>query len=141
MGVRRASREAALQFLYQDDFLPEESLRPEELRERFEGFCQIYQVNKKGREYAFKLINGVWGDREAIDSIIEEAAVNWRLSRISPADRNIIRVATYEMKSQDKVPAQVAINEAVEISKRFCGDDSPKFINGVLDAIKTILEK
>lgn len=141
MGVRRASRETALQFLYQDDFQLEENLRAEELAERYEGFCQIYQVNKKGKSYAFTLIEGVWADRIAIDALIEKAAVNWRLSRISPADRNIIRISTYEMKNSDKVPVQVAINEAVEISKRYCGDDSPKFINGVLDAIRQLLGK
>lgn len=138
MGIRRFSREAALQFLYQDDLVPENQGHPESLRERFEQFCTIYQVNKKGKEYAFALIEGVEKNRVEVDALVEEAASNWRLSRISPADRNLLRLAAYEIKYCDKIPPQVAINEAVEISKRFCGDDSPKFINGVLDAIRKL---
>lgn len=138
MGIRRFSREAALQFLYQDDLVPENQGHPESLNERFEQFCAIYQVNKKGKAYAYSLIEGVEKNRVEVDALVEEAASNWRLSRISPADRNLLRLAAYEIKFCDKVPAQVAINEAVEISKRFCGDDSPKFINGVLDAIRKL---
>lgn len=138
MGIRRFSREAALQFLYQDDLVPENQGHPESLNERFEQFCVIYQVNKKGKAYALSLIEGVEKNRVEIDALVEEAASNWRLSRISPADRNLLRLAAYEIKFCDNVPAQVAINEAVEISKRFCGDDSPKFINGVLDAIRKL---
>ncbi|CAG35831.1 transcription antitermination factor NusB [Desulfotalea psychrophila] len=141
MSIRRFAREAALQFLYQDDFIPESADTPGELKERFEQFCEIYQVNKKGRTYALNLIAGVLADQEAIDRLIEEAAVNWRMSRISATDRNLLRVATFEINFCDDVPAEVAINEAVEIAKRFCGDESPKFVNGVLDAVKTLCQK
>ena len=72
--------------------------------------------------------------------MISEAATNWRLERIAPTDRNLMRIAVYEMLARQDVPPQVAINEAVEIAKRFAGDDSPKFINGVLDSIKDRLE-
>jgi N utilization substance protein B len=74
-----------------------------------------------------------------LDQLISEAAVNWRMPRIAAIDRNLLRLAVYEMMEVVDVPAQVAINEAVEIAKRFAGDDSPKFINGVLDAVKTKL--
>lgn len=141
MGTRRNSREAALQFLYQDDFMLDADVTPDGLAERFEQFCNIYQVNKKGRTYAYELIQGVIEHRDEIDIIVENAAKNWRISRISATDRNLMRIAAYEMKFRDDVPAQVAINEAVEISKRFCGDDSPKFVNGVLDAVKTFFEQ
>lgn len=141
MGTRRNSREAALQFLYQDDFILDADVTPDGLVERFDQFCNIYQVNKKGRTYAYELIKGVIGSRDELDVIIERAAKNWRMSRISATDRNLMRVATYEMKFRDDVPAQVAINEAVEISKRFCSEDSPKFVNGVLDAVKTFFEQ
>lgn len=140
MGIRRNSREAALQFLYQDDFVPEADISPKGLKERFDQFCIIYQINKKGRTYAYELIQGVIEHRVKLDEVIEQAAKNWRMSRISPTDRNLMRIAALEIGFRVDVPAQVAINEAVEISKRFCSDDSPKFVNGVLDAVKDIFK-
>lgn len=141
MGIRRNSREAALQFLYQEDFTLGEGLNyGYDLEERFELFCALFQVNKKARSYAEELLRGITADIEEIDRLIGEAATNWRLSRIAATDRNLIRIATWEMVHQPHVPPQVAINEAVEIAKRFAGEDSPKFINGVLDAIRVKLE-
>jgi N utilization substance protein B len=135
MGTRRISREAALQFLYQEDFTggPGE-FYGSDLKERFELFSALFQINRKARPYALELLRGVTGNIERIDNMITTAAINWRLSRIAPTDRNLLRIAVYEM-IDGAVPSQVAINEAVEISKRFAGDDSPKFINGVLDAV------
>ncbi len=140
MGTRRNSREVALQFLYQEDF----TLGPDQpygydLGERFELFCTLFQVNKKARSYAIELLQGVSSNLERLDLMISEAATNWRLSRIAPTDRNLLRIAVYEMLERDDVPPQVAINEAVEIAKRFAGEDSPKFINGVLDAVRSKL--
>lgn len=140
MGTRRSSREAALQFLYQEDFTlgPDQSYGYD-LGERFELFCTLFEVNKKARSYAIELLQGVSSNLERLDLLISEAATNWRLSRIAPTDRNLLRIAVYEMLEQDDVPPQVAINEAVEIAKRFAGEDSPKFINGVLDAVRSKL--
>lgn len=140
MGTRRSSREVALQFLYQEDF----TLGPDQpygydLGERFELFCTLFQVNKKARAYAIELLQGVSSNLERLDLLISESATNWRLSRIAPTDRNLLRIAVYEMLERDDVPPQVAINEAVEIAKRFAGEDSPKFINGVLDAVRSKL--
>lgn len=139
MGVRRKAREAALQFLFQEDFKLEEELLGMELEERFNSFCILYQVNRQARQYAFELLSGIDATREKVDATIEQAASNWRLSRIAVADRNILRLAVYEMVTENDVPDQVAINEALEIAKRFGSDDSPSFINGVLDAVKTVL--
>lgn len=136
MGTRRISREAALQFLYQDDFSPEADISPAGLVERYDQFCVIYQINKKARSYALELIQGVVEKQKELDHIVEKAADNWRMSRIAVTDRNLLRIATYEMNFRDDVPAQVAINEALEVAKRFCSDESPMFINGVLDAVK-----
>ena len=137
MGTRRISREIALQFLYQEDFTigPDQQFGYD-LAERFELFGNLFQINKKARVYAIELLQGVSSNLERLDRLIGEAATNWRLTRISPTDRNLLRIAVYEMLERDDVPPQVAINEAVEIAKRFAGDDSPKFINGVLDAIR-----
>jgi N utilization substance protein B len=141
MGTRRNSREVALQFLFQEDF----TLGPDQqygydLAERFDLFCSLFQVNKKARPYAFELLQGVSAEIARLDLLIGEAATNWRLERIAPTERNLLRIAVYEMLTREDVPPQVAINEAVEIAKRYAGEDSPKFINGVLDSVKGRLE-
>ncbi len=140
MGMRRISREAALQFLYQEDFTigPDQEFGYD-LAERFDLFCTLFQVNKKARTYAVELLRGVAGNLGRIDNLIAEAASNWRLTRIAATDRNLLRIAVFEMLEVADVPPEVAINEAVEIAKRFSGEDSPKFINGVLDAIRTAI--
>lgn len=143
MGTRRISREAALQFLYQEDF----TITPDQqfgydLVERFDLFCALYQVNKKARSYALLLLQGITDNLEQVDGMIAEAASNWRIARIAATDRNLLRIAVFEMLKMEDVPPQVAINEALEIAKRFAGEDSPKFINGVLDAVRSkIVEK
>ena len=136
MGVRRKSREAALQFLFQEDFQHGGELSQENFPEKFDSFCTLYQVEKKARAYAGELLMGVVNNRENVDGLITAAASNWRLSRIAATDRNILRLAVLEMVEENDVPDQVAINEAVEIAKRYGGDDSPSFINGVLDAVR-----
>lgn len=143
MGTRRISREAALQFLYQEDFtITSDQQFGYDLVERFDLFCALYQVNKKARSYALALLQGITDNLEQVDGMIAEAASNWRLARIAATDRNLLRIAAFEMLKMEDVPPQVAINEAVEIAKRFAGEDSPKFINGVLDAVRSkIVEK
>lgn len=139
MGVRRRSREAVLQFLFQDDFKGFEAGLDKDLRQRFVDFCSLYDVQKKARPYSIELLEGVYGMRSEVDAAISKHASNWRLERIDVIDRNIMRIAVYEMMYKTDVPSEVAINEAVEIAKRFCGDDSPSFINGVLDSLKVEL--
>lgn len=143
MGTRRISREAALQFLYQEDFtIGTDQQFGYDLVERFDLFCALFQVNKKARVYALVLLQGISDNVEKIDSLIADAASNWRIERIASTDKNLLRIAVFEMLQMTDVPPQVAINEAVEIAKRFAGDDSPKFINGVLDAVRSkIVEK
>jgi transcription antitermination protein NusB len=138
MGTRRASREIALQFLYQEDFtIGQDQQHGYDLDDRFELFCNLFQANKKAREYALLLLRGICSDIDRLDRLIGETAINWRISRIAATERNLLRIAIYEMLEMADVPPQVAINEAVEIAKRFAGDDSPKFINGILDSIRT----
>lgn len=137
MGTRRKSREAALQFLYQNDFVKvADSGDVTELAESFHFFCTLYQVNKKARPYALDLVQGILSKIEKIDELISSAGSHWRMSRIAPTDRNLLRIAVFEMTMMEDVPHRVAINEAVEIAKRFAGDESPRFINGVLDAVR-----
>lgn len=138
MGIRRISREATLQFLYQEDFtLTADQPFGYDLEERFDLFCTLFQVNKKARVYALTLLKGITSSLAEVDAEITKAASNWRLPRIAATDRNLLRIAVYEIIYCDNVPPQVAINEVVEIAKKFAGEESPKFINGVLDAVLT----
>jgi N utilization substance protein B len=141
MGTRRKAREAALQFLFQDDFTAEGGHQGQEITDRFAQFCLLYQISKKARPYAIELLYGIQNRRDELDRIIGDNADNWRLERIAIMDRNLLRVGVYEMVFAEDVPAQVAINEAVEIAKRFGSGDSPGFINGVLDAVKNLQKK
>ena len=129
MGTRRKSRELALQALYQGEMAGQGDIL------EFDEFCVHFQVDKKSIPYAEKLLAGVQEKGEVINKLISRHAQNWRLERMSVIDRNILRIAVYELYYQDDVPASVAINEAVEIAKRYSTDDSGPFINGILDAM------
>ena len=81
-----------------------------------------------------ELAEGVERDQDALDAVIERHAVGWTLDRIAPLERSILRVALYEMQSREDIPAEVAIDEAVEAAKELCSADTPKFVNGILGA-------
>ncbi len=118
MGIRRISREATLQFLYQEDFtITADQPFGYDLEERFDLFCTLFQVNKKARVYALTLLKGITSSLRDIDAEITKAASHWRLSRIAATDRNLLRIAVYEIIYCDNVPPQVAINEVVEIAE------------------------
>jgi N utilization substance protein B len=89
--------------------------------------------------FATELVFGVLGARERIDAAIADASEHWRLDRLSHVDLNVLRVATWELLGARDVPATVVIDEAIEIAKRFGSDDSPGFVNGVLDHIAATL--
>ena len=129
MGTRRKAREVTLQALYQYELLQQGD------RFSFEQFCSHFQVNKKAIPYARTLLVGIHENEKEIDQHISKYAENWRLERMSVIDRNILRLAVFELIYQNDIPASVAINEAVEIAKRYSTDDSGPFINGILDAM------
>ncbi|HYH58223.1 MAG TPA: transcription antitermination factor NusB [Thermoleophilaceae bacterium] len=85
-------------------------------------------------DFTKELIEGTEREREAIDAVIERHAVGWTLDRIAPLERSILRVALHEMRSREDVPAEVAIDEAIEAAKELCSADAPKFVNGILGA-------
>jgi transcription antitermination protein NusB len=136
MGTRRKAREAALQFLFQDDFQRNPPAETERLEDRFTLFCELYQVNSKAKEYTLELVRQTISHTEKIDELIRLCAKNWRLERIAYTDRNLLRIAVCEMLYFEDVPHQVAINEAVEIAKRYGTAESPSFVNGILDAVQ-----
>jgi len=133
MGFRRQGREAALKILYSLEFsdIPSGA-----------GAAKEYWSERKGskslKEYAFSLVDGVRENLSKIDAMIEEAAEHWTVERISEVDKNIIRLAAYELTECSDIPAAVIINEAVEIAKQYSGKDSASFINGVLGKIEKI---
>ncbi|MDD5758133.1 MAG: transcription antitermination factor NusB [Desulfobulbaceae bacterium] len=129
MGSRRKSRELTLQALYQAEISGTEPL------EQFALFCDNFQVNQKVIPQAQELLEGIAAHAAEIDAVISQYTKNWRVGRMSVVDRNLIRLGAYEVLFRDDVPATVAINEAIEIAKRYSTDDAPSFINGILDAI------
>ncbi|MBI4800168.1 MAG: transcription antitermination factor NusB [Desulfarculus sp.] len=130
MGERRQSRELALKVLYQ----------MEHGQADVDAALKLFMDNFKAPErllaYARHLVKGIDQHRPEIDALIEAASRRWKVSRMPRVDRNILRVAAFEMIfSQGQVPPKVAINEAVELAKRYGGEESPGFINGVLDSL------
>ena len=130
MRKRTQARELALQLLYQldlrgDDILPE----VEEYLEKGPCYPEILS-------FAKGLLSGWREQREAIDRMIEEVAKNWQLKRMAAIDRNILRLATYELLFRDDIPPLVTINEAIDIAKKFSTKNSGPFVNGILDNIR-----
>ena len=138
MRARTRARELALQFLYMVD------VQGPDYREALDRFLAD-ELDEKGpdrpgaaeaKEYARRLVDGVSGHRAEIDALLAEAARNWDLSRMAVVDRNVLRLGCYEMLHEPDVPTKVAINEAIELGKRFSTEQSGAFVNGILDRIR-----
>tara|TARA_R110002096_G_scaffold147671_8_gene307642 strand:+ start:8369 stop:8788 length:420 start_codon:yes stop_codon:yes gene_type:complete len=125
---RRKGREAALQLLFASDI--EGELSDGQNRKNFWELCN---VKASRREFAEELVNGVLENLEAIDSVLRRCVDNYELPRLAAVDRNLLRLATYEILLVEAVPPAVAINEAIEIAKDFGTPESSRFINGILD--------
>ena len=155
MGMRREARERAVQFLFQYDLN-----KPEKLDDALQQFWDSQRAaaiaEEKGkarwgqtlelppptaeesamRLFADPLIRGTVEHLDEIDRKIQEHAKNWELNRMAVVDRNVLRLAIYEMLFRDDIPPVVSINEAVDIAKRFSTDESGRFVNGILDKVK-----
>ena len=134
-GARTSAREAALQLLYAIEAAGE----PEDYVVR--EYWRETPGDAEGRKYADALVRGVCAHRTAIDARIIAASDNWRLERMTPVDRNLLRIGAYELEFSTEVPRAVAIDEAVEIAKRFGTEESSKFINGVLERLANDLKR
>ena len=110
-------------------------------QELLERFCEYFAPPEKARPFFLKLVNGVLATRTEIDTLIERYSENWQLSRMSFVDRNVIRIAVYEMLYCSDIPPKVSINEAVDVGKKFGTEESGAFINGIIDRIRIELEK
>ena len=135
MGSRRKAREAAVQMLFQIDLSGEDPARAVELYKQYLG------ESDDADEFAIELVRGCCAERDSIDAKIREVSRHWRLERMARVDRNILRLAAYELLHMPAVPRKVTLNEAVELAKRFGDEDSPAFVNGVLDRIASDLGK
>jgi len=135
MGLRRKSREIALQFFFAHDF-QERSCEVEGVRKELDTFCASFDAGQKALPYARLLIEGICTHIQEIDSLLSSHSHNWRVERMPLVDRNILRIAAFEMQHVADAPATVAINEALEIAKRYAEPDSVGFINGILDAMQ-----
>jgi len=136
MGKRRLSREFALQYLYSCDLKNEYDSK--DLHKSWETVCDHNKIDIDSPQYEFaeKLIRGIVENKDKIDTIIQQHSTNWSFSRIAIIDRNLLRIAVYEIMFLDDIPAVVSIDEAVDIAKKYSTPDSGKFVNGVLDKIK-----
>ena len=144
MGKRRLSRKTALQFLYQVDSASGDVYsKTSELRSDFESFCSFHHETADGEmlEFAFALCRGVFKNLDTIDGIVNGCSENWKVSRMSMIDRNILRLSVYEMVFLSDIPVPVTINEAIEVAKEFGSETSAAFVNGILDKIGQGTEK
>ncbi|MBI3629508.1 MAG: transcription antitermination factor NusB [Candidatus Rokubacteria bacterium] len=130
MGKRRKSRELALQCLYELDLHGAPGLP------RFEEFWKRYPADEEVRAFAEELVRGTREHQEKIDDLIKQFAENWSLDRMAVVDRNILREGIFELLWEPAVPPKVAINEALEVAKKFSTQESSRFINGILDRVR-----
>src|SRR4051812_40535000 len=134
MANRHLSRSIVLQSLYEWDFGKKSE---EEAREIFKRNAEEFAPGMADFAFMDTLLSGVLAKRKELDNIIEKAAPDWPIDKISVMDRNILRLGLYELLFADRkeVPAKVAINEAIELAKNYGGDTSGRFVNGVLGAV------
>ena len=135
MGTRRKARERALQALFFVDMCGYEA------KDALESFRTHFNPPEIILPFFLKLTNGVLDKKLDIDNIIKEFSQHWKVSRMSCVDRNIIRIAVFEMLCCEDIPAKVSINEAIEIGKKYGTEESGSFINGVLDSIRLAIDK
>jgi N utilization substance protein B len=124
--TRREARELAMKILFQ----VEVGHRP--IEEVLETTLEAVPIPEEEKEYLDDVVQGVLREREALDRIIGDLASGWKLERIANVDRNVLRIALYEIRNRADIPASVSVNEAVEIAKKYSTAESGKFVNGIL---------
>jgi N utilization substance protein B len=129
LGARRRAREIALQLLYQME------VNPVDPHEALELFWQGLSASQPIKEFVGRIVEGVHGKQEEIDKLIKKHSEHWRLDRMDRVDKSILRMGVFEIMFCDDIPARVAMNEAVDLGKKFGAEESGAFINGILDKI------
>jgi len=135
MATRRDAREWAVQLLFGLD------MNPRDLGEVFGAFWHGRDADRKARRYAERIVQGVVAGKDECDKIIRECAENWDVWRMGVVERNVLRMAVYEMLYCPAVPPVVVINEAVDLAKYYSHSESGRFVNGILDRLRRDLEK
>jgi transcription antitermination factor NusB len=130
MRTRTLAREAALQYLYEVDVVGADEAEP------IGPFLERQLGRAEAREYAGLLINGTLHNRDEIDATLARCSENWSLERMAIVDRNVLRLGVFEILHSGDVPHKVAINEAINLSRRFSTEESCAFVNGILDKIR-----
>ena len=128
MGVRRRGREYALQMLYAMDL---NGYQPDQV---FAGFYALQDLNRDAFYYARRLVDGVHGHLDEIDTALARYAEHWKIHRMAAVDRNLLRLGIYELMYLKDIPFPIIINEALEIVKEFSDQEGTQFVNGILDA-------
>ena len=134
-GARRKARAIALQALYEVDSVGHD------MEKALTHLLSDGRLSEENAAFARELVSGVIQNKEEIDQHIEKFAPAWPVEQISIVDRNILRLAIFEILLDNKVPVKAGINEAVELAKRFGSDSSPKFVNGVLGSVSALVSR
>jgi N utilization substance protein B len=129
MRLRSKAREVAIHILYQVE------IAKTDYKEAFRSYLESYPQKQEVIDFSLMLIDGVITNLPKLDSLIKKYVKNWEIERMAVIDRNVLRMAAFEIIYLEEIPPKVSINEAIELAKRFGDIDSPRFVNGVLDKI------
>jgi len=135
MATRREAREWAVQLLFQLD------LNPDSADTAFADFWETRNADAKSRTFVEEIVSGTWGRLDEIDASIRKYAENWAIDRMGVVERNVLRMALFEMYARMDIPPVVTINEAVDLAKYFGTAESGRFINGILDRARKDLDR
>ncbi len=135
MGQRRKAREHTLRILFQMEF---EDSDPQEALSQY---WQSRKIASEIKEYSTWLATGIATHQKKVDRLIQSVSEHWRISRMALIDRNILRMAVFELLYEDDIAPAIVINEAIEIARKYSGDEAATFVNGILDAVRKKLEK
>jgi len=134
MGRRRKAREETLRILFRLEF------ENKQIEKTLDQYWKNKKASEEIKEYSTWLVNGVISDQAKIDNIIQQVSEHWRISRMALVDRNILRMAVFELLYEENIAPAIVINEAIEIAKKYSGEEAATFVNGILDAIRKDLK-
>ena len=135
MRIRSKAREIALCILYETE------ISRQNYKDILENYFKKYPHKEEAKRFSFQLVEGVTKNLTRLDNIIKKYVKNWEIGRMAVIDRNILRMACFELIDLDDIPPKVSINEAVELAKKFGDLDSPRFVNGILDKVYKLESK
>jgi N utilization substance protein B len=135
MGKRRKARESTLQILFQLEF---HDTKPEDV---IDSFWKNKKATKEIKEHSRWLVEGIISHRDSIDRLIQSVSANWRITRMAIVDRNVLRIAVFELLHGEDLAPAIVINEAIEIAKKYSSEEGATFINGILDAARKEIQE